>query len=151
MGRAHGPDLGAAHHPADQVARWRTFRRWFLLPAVAVCALAELAGSLAGVVTALIIVGPPGLLIAGYIVFKGLGLKLEAGVPFQRAGDKIVWGSRIRVPIDQIAHWTTYIWTTREQSLRWNSSGGSGSLDLGVVRFTMVDGREVMLTWTELT
>ncbi|QRN80570.1 MAG: hypothetical protein JK586_02975 [Nocardiopsis sp. BM-2018] len=134
--------------PADQSARWRKLRAWFLPPAVAVVAVASFTAGVGGALGALIIVGIVGLLLVGYIVFKGLALKIEP--PVHRDSHEIVCGIT-RVSIDQMAHWTTYIWTAREQALDWKTGGGASNVDLGVVRFTMIDGREVMLTWMELT
>lgn len=134
--------------PAGQVARWGRFRTWFPVGALAVITVAGLSSGPAGALGGLIVVAIVAVLLVGYIVAKGLALKVAA--PIRRVGDAIVSGV-YRMAIDQMTHWTTYIWTTEEQARSRRVARGGPFFDVGIARFHMADGREVTLTWPELT
>lgn len=134
--------------PAHQAARWRRFLTWFPLPALALITTVGITSGLEGALGALIVAGLAGVLLVGYIVFKGLALKMSP--PVGRDGDEIVSGV-YRMAIDQMTHWTTYIWTVAEQRQDRRVDPRGPFFDVGILRFTMVDGREVEITWPELT
>lgn len=135
--------------PADQSARWDKFRKWFVAPAIALVAVVLITSGPGGALGALILVTIAGLLLVGYIIAKGIALSTARTV--HRDGDEIVWGT-IRVAVDQVAQWSTFIVPAgeRRDGSRVRRTQGP-EFPTGLAVFTCADGRTFEFWWPELT
>lgn len=130
------------HREASE--RWRRFVRPFVLITLVVGVIVLISSGPAGLLGVVIVAGLTGALGAGYVASKSAYLRV--GRQLNRDGDDLVLGSGIRVPIGDVAHWTTFILTPEEQA-RGRNRSRSARWPLGMIRFTFMDGRTTEFSW----
>ncbi|MCA9829352.1 MAG: hypothetical protein R3B97_00340 [Dehalococcoidia bacterium] len=133
-----------------QRLRWKRFGLWYCAPVLLLLVpMAVFAGPWEAL-GAFILLGGFGLLVACWIFFKNLGQRVNPEV--RSDGITLFWARR-RVPLAEVQRYSTFMSSVEGAPAFVGGDSAAQirhSVEIGVVRFALPDGKEVEFKWPEL-